>query len=167
MIDTDLKLFTVNGIVAGCAGIADNAVLLREFLESLNQDEVEDLGTRAGVADFANRYKDFVESRGSKIVHKDGEVLAHLIIITEFGGWIIEAGYIQTIDDYAAVGCGATAAIPVMHVDGNVHKALDAACTFNIHCAYPLVVYKHENGDISKSVIHNPTGRFKSNNRLV
>lgn len=170
MSDPRLKLFvdTHAGVIGGTAGYAEHAVAFNVYIASLTDEELTAWTTDTrGVSKLFEEFTHFTEARNIKIVEQDN-VLGHFMLASRHGAWCIEGGYVKDIQTYEAIGCGETSARPILYVQESMHKALDAACMFNIHCAYPLTFFaiSRKSDEIRERSIIYPTGTYLSDDEL-
>lgn len=164
MSDSNLKLFTDKNlsIMGGVAGFAEHAVAFNVFINSLEDNEKQEMTQDTeGISKLFHDFTSFAEDRKIMISEKDN-ILGHFMIASQKGAWCAEGLYIKQIDDYEVIGCGETSARPIMYIGESMHKALDSACSFNIHCSYPLVFSSIEitTGETKRKIIEYPTGTY-------
>lgn len=150
----DVKSFQVKDVVVGFVGNAEHAAVLRYFLENC-EDEIED-ASFSTIMQLYNSYSFTAQSFGISLrstneAGMSGPVDAiHLIL--KGRAWQVHGLMINEIKDFATEGCGGNLALGALHAGADIVTALDAACTYNIHCKRPLVLYE-VGQEITRTVI--------------
>lgn len=116
------KLYRIRGAILGVAGSAEHAVMFAHWYDS--------------GADLSDRPKDL--DIGALVLDSNG--------IFRYEG---NCYPYEILDEFAAVGSGADAAIAAMYMGATPEEAVEVACKVDLHTGPPVVVERlaHKQGE--------------------
>lgn len=128
------KLFeSENGIVVGCAGLVQEALLLKLYLKKHKPlDNSED-----GIVDFFDGFYTHLSDRTNEYTRK-----TIYIFLMDGKAYEVYDYCITQIKSYTAIGSGMEYALAAMYLGNSAEKAVETATALNIYCEMPIIKFK-------------------------
>ena len=130
-----VKLFEVNGIIAGGVGFTSENLLLENFCLTHKPHQATEREVLNFFVEFNNYLKDLGLSSYSN----------HFILCYQGKAFLIEQNfYVSEINEYAAIGAGEDFALAALYLGHSAKEAVKVACELSAFVAEPIIEFEME-----------------------
>ncbi len=128
--DKKAKLWKIDDIIIGTAGLCSLSALFREYVENHKPKTNNEYGWIVLVKDFIKYIKDINDT-----LKIDDSLF---IVIYKEKAWYINGLYIREIKDYFAIGAGEDFALAALYLGHSTKEACSVACELSMACEKPI-----------------------------
>ncbi len=131
------KLWTHNGLIVGAVGSAEEASLLRLFVNTHTPLAPEELA----ILEFFSEFSDWKNKKVGKSGISNAYLLGYGDKVFYISGW-----FVKEVTTYEAIGAGKDFALAALYLGHTAEKAVETAIELSIYCEAPVQLIQHDSG---------------------